>query len=732
MRQLTAYASYLDNLGNPLVGRARFCNMDGTPAVVYSLDNATQNFVQIGSTVYTNSSGQLVPQVFLDDHDYIVVFDKYIGDGTMAEDDDAESWAEQGSAVDKYNTVRIELDGDTVRTVNTIADLRDTEPVIADGETTEVVVLLGYNTLGDKEPIYYKWSAGNTDQDNGGSTIKVSSIASGRWVFVECPQRLDVKHFGAFPLQDSVEDQTQRYAIQNACQYAHAQNKGIYFTGNDTAVYYDISGLQLYDVSSDQAARLFGVDSTAAEIIGIESLHCGGSTHGTIELISDTVRSSWEADYGYCILSPTERLVIDSTLRTGNRSWDGIKVDFETDGGDYIVLDDCIITSNNAITSGITIKNCELRTSWFADDYLWSNLISIDNLILLQNCKDADTYIKLKNKQSEADYGDLGEQELHAAEFLPDALVENCSGSATMTGALELHNATLTLTVIGAPADIVGANVWLTMASAAAFDGVTLFTGSVSGATVTAIGDVQMNDVTLNSELNIQGGSFTAYGCTFNGDIAHVGSPVVEEILYCKFASTLEIRGGEADSVVNARWENNVGEIVTPIVFDRSNLDADDRVHDYVYQGNTGTFKMATEESIAVKVEGTYTAGTPGTIGVAGPVHGPHQGLAARAEPGGDASGKYLCHVGLFSVGTTHVRKRVKFTPSPVYNAPSDNAMILAGGTATVSTDDLSANSLPSLAFDNGFSWKLRNLFVPGFVSIGNDLSIKIAFEGDQ
>jgi hypothetical protein len=357
--------------------------------------------------------------------------------------------------------------------------------------------------------------------------------------------------------------------------------------------------------------------------------------------------------------------------------------------------------------------------------------LSIDNLILLQNCKDADTYIKLKNKQSEADYGDLGEQELHDAEFLPDAIAENCSGSATMTGALELHNATLTLTVTGAPADLVGANVWLTMSSAAAFDGVTLFTGLVSGAAVTAIGDVQMKDVTLNSELSIQGGSFEANGCIFNADITHVGSPLTEEILYCKFASTLEIRGGEADSVVNARWENNVGEAVNPIVFDRSNLDADDRVHDYVYQGNTGTFKMMTEQTITVKVEGTYTSGTPGTIGVVGPVGGPHQ-LAAWAEPGGDESGKYLCRVRLFTVGTTHVRKRVRFTPYPTYNSPGADSMLLSGGAATASTDDLSLNSLPSIAFDNGFSWKLRNLFVPGRVQISSDKSIKIAFEEDQ
>ena len=212
MRQLTAYASYLDNLGAPLVGRARFFNMDGSEAVVYSLDNATQAYVSIGSSVFTNSSGQLVPQVFLDNHDYIVVFDKYIGAGTMAEDDNPESWAEQGSAVDKYNTLGVVLDGDSVRSINTVADLKATQAIDMAGG--EVVMLLGYNVQGDKPAIFYRWNASSTKVDNGGSVIKVNDVSVGRWELTECPEYLDVRHFGAFPLEASVVNPIQRYAIQ--------------------------------------------------------------------------------------------------------------------------------------------------------------------------------------------------------------------------------------------------------------------------------------------------------------------------------------------------------------------------------------------------------------------------------------------------------------------------------------------------------------------------------------
>ena len=237
MRQLTAYASYLDNLGAPLVGRARFFNMDGSEAVVYSLDNATQAYVSIGSSVFTNSSGQLVPQVFLDNHDYIVVFDKYIGHGTMSEDDEQESWEEQGSAIDKYNTLGIVLEGDSIRAIGTISELRETTGI----EDGEVIMLLGYNSVGDKPEVNYVWNANSDEPDNAGSVI--GSEPRGRWELVPIDGRLDVRHFGAFPLDRVVLNATQRYRVQAANAYARDNGLGIYFPASDTACYYDITHL---------------------------------------------------------------------------------------------------------------------------------------------------------------------------------------------------------------------------------------------------------------------------------------------------------------------------------------------------------------------------------------------------------------------------------------------------------------------------------------------------------
>ena len=116
MRQFTPFASYHDNTGRLLVGRVRFCDMLGRPAEVKAEDGETS----LGSTIFTDSSGRLVQQPFLDDHDYLVYFDKYIGESdTMSEDDDDESWEPQGSAIDRYNTLGVSLTAESKRTIGT-------------------------------------------------------------------------------------------------------------------------------------------------------------------------------------------------------------------------------------------------------------------------------------------------------------------------------------------------------------------------------------------------------------------------------------------------------------------------------------------------------------------------------------------------------------------------------------------------------------------------------------
>lgn len=589
MRQLTAYASYCNNLGELLIGRARFYNLDGSPAQVFGLDNAHEHFITLGTSVYTNSSGQLTPQVFLANHDYLIVFDKYIGDGTMSEDDDPESWEEQGSAVDYYNTLGVELLGQTTRVVKTMDDLKDTQPLADD----EIILLLGYNTPGDKPPIYYKWNASVIAQDNGGSIVQVGEQERGRWMFIDCPISLDVRHFGAFPAAHYIEDTEQRYAIQRAGEYAHENNCGIYFPSSDSGIYYDISGLTLYDVDCNPAARVFVVDDSQASINGIEKIYCGGDTIGRITLTNPTVRSSWEGEYRNVVLNPTEKLIIDKQLYPMPRTWRGIQVEMKTYCGPNMIFDDCIITANGVITGPVTIQNCELKTEWFSDDYNWNDLNSYGNTILLQNCKDATTYIKLKNKQNDSHYGDLGEQTISDATLLSGAIAENFSGTATLLGDAEIHNASGTLTLNwNTPSALNLIDCWLTLVLSHSIPANTLQLrrGQLSGAGIQVLGSVLLNNVHLEMPMNVTGGTIVFDNCEINAAVSHIGSPVTETIKNCIFNSPLTIAGGNANAVVNAVWQNNVGMCQNPLVLDRTNLDPDDANHTYVYEGNSGTF----------------------------------------------------------------------------------------------------------------------------------------------
>lgn len=390
MRQLTAYASYLDNLGAPLVGRARFYNLDDSPAVVYGLDNAHQNDVPLGHIVYTNSSGQLVPQVFLDDHDYLVVFDKYIGGGTMAEDDDPESWQEMGSAVDKYNTVGIELDGAALRTADTISSLRSLIPTDHPTDTKEVVTLLGYNSKGDKPEINYIWNAYSNENDNGGSIVKVEGIATGRWVLVDCPHHLDVRHFGAFPNSSSDQDDIQCGRIQLAGAYAHSNNCGLYFYGDSLNAYYDISGLQLYDIDSDDDAMVFAMNGTESTLRDVINIHCATNQftavadQGRINLYGETLRTSFAPRYNVWFGNDSKsvRTIIDSDVQTSHLDiWDVI-VEVTVDTTSHWKFYNTPIISMNHIGDGVSFYGTtRLYRSMFTDDVAFNTIHVMDDSV---------------------------------------------------------------------------------------------------------------------------------------------------------------------------------------------------------------------------------------------------------------------------------------------------------------------------------------------------------------
>lgn len=509
MRQLTAFASYFDNLGALLNGRARFYNSDGSPAVVYAWDNAQQRFVENGSIVFTNSSGQLEPQVFLGNHDYLIVFDKYVGNARMTEDDDSESWEEQGSAIDKYNTIGIELSGGAIRAVSTIADLRQTPGL----DTYEVIELMGYYDSGDKPIIYYKWNPFISGDDNGGSIIKVDDVAAGRWELVSCPEYLDVRHFGAFPMQGIEENADQRYDLTNAYTYAHSQGCGVYFWADATNAYYDISGANLIKVDSHPLARLFCVENiSGTSISDIKEVHLVGQEYGElatgeITLQGEVVRTSWGEETDWVVFDPSVKLIMDAGISTTNKDWEGIEVEIlsYTSG---CVFTDCLITSNGKIDQPVTIADCEIKQEWFADDYNWGNLTSYQNDVRFKNFKDANVYVIVKNKQNEADYGDLEGKTISNIVLLADCSLENAVFSTVaLQGSSNLKNVSGEIVLQGASVS----HEWVDCRLE-----VTAFAGSISSfsllrglfkssLTITISGDASFDGVKIESLVSVRG-----------------------------------------------------------------------------------------------------------------------------------------------------------------------------------------------------------------------------------
>jgi len=610
MRPLTPFASYHDNAGRLLVGRVRFCNLDASPAEVFAEDGTTS----LGSSVFTDSSGRLIQQPFLENHDYLIFFDRYVGHATMTDDDDTESWEEQGSAIDSYNTLGISLDGCALRSFSSVAELRAAE-LVADGE---IVMLLGYNVAGDKPAVLYKWDERDSaSQENYGSVIVSDKSVTGRWLLTECPRQLDVRHFGAFPLNNFGNYATQRYAVQRAADYAHANGRGLFFPATPEAVYYDVSGLTLYDVDMDDSTRVSNyLVSNQTEIIGVRNLHCvsKNGVNGVIHIVDKEVRTSWGASSEHVNFDPTERLIIDATLITEPRfrSWSGIRVDIIVYASG-MTFDNCEIYADGTITGAVTIKNCELDSSWFAPVYSWSKLTSVGNTILLDNCSNASVYVRLKNKQNEADYGDLGEQTVENVVLLPNAIAENANFHLVgLRGNTELHNVSgdFSVSVEGSNLNLV--DCWLEMRTTdVAIGGFSLKRGSIRCTMLSGIavnGELLIEDADVYANItstaaavyrncNINGRQTNVYARYLNCDInEHVeiegdsSGSLMFDIIGCKVAAMVSFRGTVANTTVSANICNNVGVVNMPVQFDRYNLVAADSAHSYTYEGNSGTF----------------------------------------------------------------------------------------------------------------------------------------------
>lgn len=390
MRQFTLANSYHDNDGNLLHGRISFYKKGTTTLEdIFDVDGHV-----LSNPIYTNSIGQTRMPVFLADKDYTIVFDSYQGSGVMEEDtEDPTNWVFQYSAVSLFETYDVTVDLKGIEKINTVQELRETSPEDIVSEE-KVIVLAGYNEAGDKPSINYVWDPDSMAADDGGATIKVDDIATGRWVMVEqSVGKLDVRHYGVFPAESYNNiPPVQPLRIGNAYRHASATGSNLFFPIVNSASFYLVSQ-SLYGIAVANGTHIC-VDRNVTIEIAENPLNFlltqTPDYNGTCTIVGEelaysrvTAFGGAAVDYSSVIFQPRSKFRIDKNVEY-TLELKGVEVFLEgtfTRTNSYMVtLEDCNIHANNKIRTDMhmTFKNCIILESMFYNSNDLTNCTFID------------------------------------------------------------------------------------------------------------------------------------------------------------------------------------------------------------------------------------------------------------------------------------------------------------------------------------------------------------------
>ena len=636
MRMFDLRNSYLDDEGKPLVGRIRFCKFHTT--VLENIYNVNGN-VPLANPMYTNTIGQTDQQVFLKDNtNYTVRFDKYVGNGDMTEDQD--NWLDIYSCDDLYDTFGVEIDATSYQVVNNISDLRQTNPnTIAGRDGKKVILLAGYNVIGDKPQVLYEWDVNEITADNGGNIIKVNNISTGRWVLVDnFEEILDVRHFGVFGA-DSKAGATDLMSIQInvANQYASIHDLSLYFPSIDGLTWYKMNGLNLYKAKFAEETRVFGNTNypniiTIYDENGYLDVYTDANYKAVFTIRGPTVRTSWGVNTDNCIFEPSYKLIIDSVINTNHRDWTGIYVDCLVETGN-LFLYECTINSVKKLGDNCYFRGCKLTESMFSYACDFDTITIHSNVVIdLEDWPTTWKWLKLRVQKSD-----------QTIDFKGRNLYENCNGIVNWVGGITFKNATfkngfiITQSTIGLetcggpvimsaalqtlvidncniaittvqnarPNVVIKNNSEVTFSNGGFYAGEFALHDSIARGNIDAdvhvVGSNSIFDgaIAVNGVLNLQ-------RCTISGTIAQRAKDAnfVVTLLNNTLGGTYYMYGAPLlQSVVSGKIEYNNSNAVIAIGIDRSNFDLDESHHHYSYKYNTGTFLP--DQAV---VQGTYLA----------------------------------------------------------------------------------------------------------------------------
>ena len=628
MRQFDNKNSWLDLDGKPLAGRVKFCRLHTT-----ELENIYDNQGNLSDNpIFTNTIGQLNWQVFLaDNKDYTVRFEKYVGNGDMTEDED--NWLFQYSCDNLWDVYGINVDSTTFQLVNNITDLRALDPAtITTRDDHKVVILGGYNTIGDKPQVMYVWNNSSIESDNGGSVIKVDNISTGRWELVNTfdATGVDVRHFGVFGV-DSIADATDVMSLQigYANSYAYSIGLPLYFPANDGLTWYKINNLNIYGSIFAKETRVFGKTGTSSTITVTDDtsyldVYTNASNKAVFTITGPVVKTSWGKNSTNCIFNPTYKLIVDSVINTNNKSFSNIVIDCQYELVENVALTNCQINAVKKLGDSSTFTGCKLTESMFSDSCDFASITVYDSDII--DLSDWPTTSKWLVLRQENTIGPLDFEgrtidsscnvtwttnvTYKNAVFSNFNIIQNTANLHNCSGTFTCSTNLKTLYIEDSVVSTTTNNVSLT--------GLYAKNSTISfGNNITANNVYLYNTILQDTSYNYTCQTFTAERSSLG---ANIYSPAMT-VLNCDVYGTLvqnsltnvlefniignrfysgnghNISSTVANTVVVGNWCDNISLLNQQFVLiDRTNIDLDETHHNYTYLNNTGKNVLQKDE----------------------------------------------------------------------------------------------------------------------------------------
>lgn len=618
---LDSWGNLFDVNGKFLVGRLTFLepNTSSNKLTIYDTDGN-----ELDNPIYTSQYGLPKHQIMLQDRDYKVTFEMYIGQGNMESDENESNWLLYKTITSVNGNLTTTQQTATPTFIDTVAQMKAMSGM-EDGDTC---IVKGYYAVGDSgAERLYVWHKNGNYTDDGGVIIKSNNSTSGAWVMVIPYNYIDVRWYGDIP-DASANPSTQTSNLGQRARAARAANvydKHLYFAArqNTTSAvsYYIFDGSNTVsveqDIICDSAVRFVVKEGTTGTAVTCKTLQ-KPTKHlfvaesqdvqiGGYKLTADWINTSWlnsndaiarNARVGYVIDQLKSALIFNNC-----------KIKVERDGINMpCTFNNCeMVECYKQITKSCTMQNMVIKTDWFADNYDYANLTITGCTILLQNCKNANTYIQLKNKQNDPVYGDLGEQEINAT-VLPGAVIDNASGTITSsgTGSISLINFTGNLKGF-ANWNINAVDVWINL-DASVIGSLSMYRGSIAG-TFQCVGAVHVENAAINATMTTFGVNAEYVNCTINSavtgtyiamrdctinaivtttDLNGVVDFVMQDNTFTSNTAYHKVEAANSNSVVNGKWVGNnaLYSDIHWVQLDRTNLVTNDASHGYIYVDN--------------------------------------------------------------------------------------------------------------------------------------------------